>query len=474
MQNNDVLGLDTIIFENDRILILNVHLTSSDIALLKKQYAFIQEIICKADKKKTIFIVGDFNSVLKLDIFTLNIFHKDNGNYITNCIFDRKCVFSGDIVEFTTSKIRMLTTQIQKILLDSKCEIDYVLFFPSCDDTFNYKNDVYLSVSVEKPTKFNFAYPSIPRTFPSDHGCLITSYLSNNDTKFTVGSLNLSGTSGLGLNWGEFIFGIPIDSNKLCDILELKEGHVIQALQKYTNNNVNDISHIIAHELLTFFSLVESEFIGQNKKELTWHDLEKFKCSTIDEVIQSKFFSTLLKFSDDNPINIHFPPTALFKDFEQYFSMDSDKYGFRSYIHLTKYKFMLNIPENEHIYFIAYFDEFTNAIIKAQETFHKQSKIVKYSIRIWLQLFSNIVNNVIISKDIETMFILFVKSRKLTHVHVLENYLRSNTFNILALQEVNKSMLIDILEIEKKYSNMHFIKNKSPKNTSGVLIIKKI
>jgi hypothetical protein len=118
--------------EQDNVILINIHAPHS-----KKKFIEVMTAYCEfVDSiEQTVILSGDFNAILVLNDKTLSCYHNDSDEMelIFEHTFSKRTSMTNATIS-TTHKIRIITTQINKVGKINSAEIDYVLV-NNCVDT---------------------------------------------------------------------------------------------------------------------------------------------------------------------------------------------------------------------------------------------------------------------------------------------------------------------------------------------------
>jgi hypothetical protein len=454
------LGPDTQIKDLDQdTVILNVHLTnysSKNPKEFKDQVIGLKSILDKLSSK-IVIVTGDFNAQLLLEDNNLNFYSKDieikNGNEVTSVHNllkenpeDSRSKLLQDVLPFTrpiylgvppaptTNKVRIITTQLDKILKPVASKIDWCfVVLPEGDQ----RPVTISSVSKIDETPVN-ATTFSPLTWCSDHFMLETD-IDVGTKHYRIGSLNILGMSKeSGDSYNHFEFA---DNTTYHNIQEYKMADRIkEILDKFLDDFIVEITDPNRSDQLT---RIYKKFFSKKNPDGTF----TFENVTRESIKKNKVFGL----QPATFLNVHYSPVL------------SNELKGKA---LAEYNNRLSFVKNSY--------NPKPGELALEDVLFLSEKVYAF----FQSLYTDKVEKEGVS--LNSIFTLWADeinmsdARKVDYNKQIESYLQFGRFDAFALQEVSASAMYDALNGKTfpGYKPINITKHTPGKKTTGALIIK--
>lgn len=432
------------------VLLVSAHLSNNQTEF-KAQIEALKALISQSGKHA--IVIGDFNAQCLLEDQTLYFYKKDletadDVRAAHNKIkidpsagaklsygqlsFDRPIIL-GTPSAPTTNKIRLMTTQLEKILKHAVGTIDWCFVVPKSGSTANVNVQTKLGLN---PTSGDGLMPA---SWCTDH-FMIDANVKIDDRTYRIGSLNILGAS-VGKVAHNYFEMLDEDAKQYVytmarneDILNRRDELVMKFVRAFKDEN---------HPDKDILELMRTTKDGR---------LE-------DKDLTEKKVSSLMNIKETSFMNIHAP----------HFAKDEVKAAFRESVN----EFLGGLAPTTGgsdaplAYVSRALDELRG---KELDAAGKKKLVGLYVSKNILEFYEGLYN------AHESMFASWyerINNKPTNCASVIKDYL-DNDFDAFALQEVNKDFMLPELLQPKKYAGykVHNNINDPSKVTTGAIIVK--
>lgn len=417
----NIIGQDTIFSQlNNHTALLSVHLSNTHDEL-KEQVLAIEELIKKYPEQMVI-VTGDFNCQLKKEGSKLTFLSKDipydqltSGNIITSMHIPSRRIYLGDLTGLTTDKMRIITTQLPKMLDRVAAKIDWCFAVTpiNTDDSYSITSIPMIMNKITKPNSV------APVTWCSDH-FMVESEIINAGERLIIGTLNVLGESIKGeQSYGVFEFIDDIGLQEYNNNPQIAD-RILELRDQFIDKQISEISDdIVAKQWLT------NHGINFDKKMNGIQD----KALRREAFMDLKVFSKSLRSTD--LMNIHCP-----------------SYG----TGILRFKY----------------DEELNKLKQKGDQEYKFAKRIT-------DFYESLYNDPILKTFFTNWFNRVKVPSKKKFYEIVTYYLRTGKFDAFAIQEVSQNMRKKVIKLTPIFNKLGYevvISTDTESKTTGVIFKK--